>query len=518
MIDSERNGRALWRRRVEISAVQQFMFYEGRWRTYGEADEEVRAIAAGLAGLGVGLGTRVLVGMQNRAETMLLHLALRELGAVNVPLMPGSAYDHLLYQVNHSEAEVMIADEPIAAELFPHRDEMPAVREVVAFEGDHPGTIPWSQLAEADPLAPDLDLPGFERRYPWAILYTSGSSGKPKGVVLPAGSFWSAGLGYAEKFGVVESDNYFLPMTMAHAVGALTVQSMTIHKGGRVSIFDRFSPSNFWRQVVESESTYSILFPAQLNLLLEVQDSAPVAGATPLRLVGTHAWSEPFRERFGVDLRLCWGMTETGANSTGTGPDYRGELGEGYVGTPMKDVEVAVMDADGNHLPANTEGEICLRHEDIMIEYLKDPENTEKTVIDGWVHSGDRGLVDDEDGLFFLGRFKNLIKRSGENVSPEAVEEALAEHPAVAESMVFGVPDRIRTEEVAAVIVLRNEADPAELSQVVAGKIAKWHAPRYVQTTSEPLPRLGNGKFDRPSVVKAFSVEDAWDRDAAART
>lgn len=515
MIDSERNGRALWRRRVEISAEEPFMFYSGRTRTYGEADEEVRGLAAGLAGIGVGLGTRVLVGMQNRAETMLLHLALREVGAVNVPLMPGSAYKHLMYQVNHSEAEVLIADEPIAAELFSHRDEMPAVRELVAFEGDHPGAIPWAQLAAADPLAPGLDLPGFERRSPWAILYTSGSSGKPKGVVLPTGSFWSAGLGYAERFGVVASDNYFLPMTMAHAVGALTVQSMTIHKGGRISIFDRFSPSNFWNQVVESEATYSILFPAQLNLLLEVQETAPAAGETPLRLVATHAWSEPFRERFGVELTLCWGMTETGANSTGTGPDYRGELGEGYVGTPMKDVEVAVMDNDGNHLAANTEGEICLRHEDIMIEYLKDPENTAKTVVDGWVHSGDRGLVDENDGLFFLGRFKNLIKRSGENVSPEAVEEALAEHPAVAESMVFGVPDRIRTEEVAAVIVLRQKVDPAELTRLVAGKIAKWHAPRYVRITSEPLPRLGNGKFDRPSVVKAFSVEDAWDRDAA---
>ncbi|HWH21561.1 MAG TPA: long-chain fatty acid--CoA ligase, partial [Solirubrobacterales bacterium] len=164
-----------------------------------------------------------------------------------------------------------------------------------------------------------------------------------------------------------------------------------------------------------------------------------------------------------------------------------------------------------------TEGEICLRHEDIMLGYLKDPENTAKTVIDGWVHSGDRGLVDEQDRLFFLGRFKNLIKRSGENISPEAVEEALAEHEAVAESMVFGVPDRIRTEEVAAVVVVREEVDPAELSDLVAGRIAKWHAPRYVMTTAEPLPRLGNGKFDRPSVVKSFSPQAAWDREGDRR-
>ena len=514
MIDSERTGRALWRRRVELSGDDPFLLHAGRTWTYSEADEEMRSLAAGLHDHGVGLGTRVLVGMQNRAETLLLHLALRELGAVNVPLMPGSAVDHLLYQVTHSEAEVLIADEPIATELFGRRHKMPAVRELISVDGDPAGTTPWAELAAADPLPHGAEPTGFGRRSPWAILYTSGSSGRPKGVVLPAGSFWSAGLGYAERFGITADDNYFLPMTMAHAVGGLTAQSMTMHKGGRLTIVDRFSPSSFWDQVEDSGATYSILFPAQLNLLLETQEDAPACGETTLRLVATHAWQEPFRRRFGVDLTLCWGMTETGANSTGTDPSYEGELGDGYVGEAMKDVEVAVMDADHNHLPAGAEGEICLRHEDIMLEYLKDPDNTAKTVIDGWVHSGDRGLVDEDGRLFFLGRFKNLIKRSGENVSAEAVEEVLADHSAVAESMVFGVPDRIRTEEVAAVIVLRDEADPAELCDLVAGRIARWHAPRYVITRTEPLPRLGNGKFDRPSVIKSFSVEAAWDRDA----
>jgi crotonobetaine/carnitine-CoA ligase len=515
--NEERTGRALWRRRVAESPDSPFLICAGTTRTYAGADVEVRGLAAGLAALGVGIGTRVLVGMQNRAETVLLHLALRELGAVTVPLMPGSAFDHLAYQVNHSEGEILIADDPIASELFPRRDEFPALRQIVSVDSDTDGAARWSELAAAAPITKQDTLAGYGETSPWAILYTSGSSGKPKGVVLPAGAFWSAGLGYAERFGVVESDNYFLPMTLAHAVGALTAQSMTLHKGGRITVVDRFSPSNFWRQVQESGATYSILFPAQLNLLLEAQEGAPGPGETPFRLAMTHAWSEPFRERFGVDLVLCWGMTETGANSTGTDVDYVGELGEGYVGRPMLGVDVAVMDADGNHLPPGTEGEICLRHQDIMLEYLKDPENTAKTVIDGWVHSGDRGVVDDEDRLFFLGRFKNLIKRSGENISPEAVEEVLAEHEAVAESMVFGVPDRIRTEEVAAVVVVRGEVDPAQLADLVGSRIARWHAPRYVMTTTEPLPRLGNGKFDRPSVVKSFSAEAAWDREGDRR-
>ena len=135
-----------------------------------------------------------------------------------------------------------------------------------------------------------------------------------------------------------------------------------------------------------SGATTSILFPAHLNLLLEVDDGTVRPGDHPLRLVITHAYIKRFRERFGVPLATVWGMTETGAICTGSEPGYEGELGENYVGTPMRGAEVAVFDEDGNRLPDGSTGEICLRHRSVMLGYLDQPEETARTLIDGWIH------------------------------------------------------------------------------------------------------------------------------------
>jgi crotonobetaine/carnitine-CoA ligase len=224
-----------------------------------------------------------------------------------------------------------------------------------------------------------------------------------------------------------------------------------------------------------------------------------------MRLMITHAWVEAFRERFGIELALCWGMTETGAGCTGSPPGYRGPE-EGYVGTAMNGFEVAII-----------EDEICVRNPYRMLEYLDDPVATASTVIDGWLHSGDRGRIDTGGGVWFLGRIKNMIKRSGENVSPEEVEAMLASHDAVSECLVLGVPDPIRTEEVAAVVVLRPGATvtPDELADFTAERLARWKAPRYVLLTGEPLPRLGGGKVDRQRARRELDLAACWDRQVA---
>ena len=255
----------------------------------------------------------------------------------------------------------------------------------------------------------------------------------------------------------------------------------------------------------------SILFPAQLNLLLEVETSAPPPGPTPLRLVITHAWNERFRDAFGVELATVWGMTETGAMCVGS--DAGEDGGEGFIGVPMTGVEVKVADDSLAPVPLGTTGEICLKHRHVMLGYLGDEEATAATLADGWVRSGDIGIERERGRFFFAGRLKNLIKRSGENVSGEEVEAALDEHPLVAESLVFGVPDRLRTEEVAALVAVAPgaAADPAEIVGSLAGRLARWKLPRYVILSEEPLPRLGNGKIDRVRARAMFDPAGAWD-------
>ena len=518
---SGRTGVGLWRARVAATPDRPFLLdAAGTW-SFGQADVAMRSLAGGLESIGVTAAARVLVGMQNSARTLLVHAALRELGAVTVPLVPGLTFTELRFQIDHSAGSVLITGDPIASLLLPRLSELEGVHTVVLSDGPVPEGSPEPAARLDDLLSHPPREPGGQddERAPWAIFYTSGSTGAPKGVVLPAGALASAGAGYADRFEVREDDTYILPMPMAHAVGGLTVQGMALYTGCRLAILDRFSPSRFWDQVREVGATVSILFPAHLNLLMELERQGPARGESPLRTVITHQWIEPFRERFGVELGLCWGMTETGAAGAGSLPGYRGERGEGYIGPPQRGAEIAMMDEAGATLAPGEEGEICLRHEDQMLGYLNDPEATGRVMSDGWVHSGDRGVLDEQGHMFFRGRIKNMIKRSGENISPEEIENVLAHHPAVRESLVVGVPDRLRTEEVAAVVVVRPEAmtTPAELSEFAARELARFKAPRYVSVRSDPLPRLANGKVDRRTVLGELDVAACWDREAGRR-
>jgi acyl-CoA synthetase (AMP-forming)/AMP-acid ligase II len=501
-------GRAAWQRRVGLSTDRPFLHFEGQTWTYGEIDQLAARRAGALAELGVGPGTRVMVGLSNRPETMILMLALLQLGAVEVPLQGGLTFAELAFQIDHCEATILIADDSVADTVLPRANELAAVTHLVA---DHPSaTTPLSAL-DGPPL-PWTELREHDDRSPALILYTSGSTGRPKGVVLPAGSFPSAGEAFDDRFGFGPDDTYFLPLTMSHALGIVTAPSMVVMAGGQFALADRFSPSRFWQQVEQSRASAAILFPAHLNLLLETEAGAPAVGESTLRLVITHAWSERFRARFGSELALVWGMTETGALCTGSDPGQRSGR-EGFVGAPMAGVEVDIRDGTGASIPTGQSGEICLHHPHAMIGYLKDPEATSDTLVNGWVHSGDRGTLDDDGHLYYQGRIKNMIKRSGENISAEEVENVFADLPGVSECLVFGVPDPIRSEEVALVVTVHDGVEAKQLLELAAEKLVRWKLPRYVVTTNEPLPRLGNGKLDRAGLRRDFQTAFAYDRE-----
>lgn len=513
VLDGASTGREAWRRRVELSPDVPFLHANGKVWTYRQVHETAARYAGALSRLGVAQGTRIMVGLSNRPETVFLLVATLQLGAVAVPLQGGLTFDELAYQVGHCESEFLIADDAVARTVLPRLAELPNVRCVVADDTPN-AALPLAGLAEGAPL-PWTQLHEHDRRSPALILYTSGSTGRPKGVVLPAGAFASAGAAFNDRFGFGPRDNYFLPLTMSHALGAVTAPAMAVMAGGALTVVDRFSPSHFWKQVADTGATASILFPTHLNLLLETQDeSGPPSGAGSLRLVITHAWNKTFRDRFGAELALVWGMTETGAMCTGGAPGERGDR-DGFVGAPMAGVRVEVRDEAGRPLPPGHSGEICLYHPDAMIGYLKDPEATSRTLVHGWVRSGDVGTLDERGLLYFQGRIKNMIKRSGENISAEEVENAFTDLPPVSECVAFGVADTIRHEEVAVVLALREPAEAADLLARAGQRLARWKLPRYVATVDQPLPRLGNGKLDRRAIQQGFDRAVAHDRESA---
>lgn len=514
------NG-ALWRWRVESTPDRRWLWFGGRTWTYREFDAGVRRLAAGLRELGVGVGTRVLVGMGTSPEAIQAHLALGQLGAVCVPLVPGMPWGELRYPIMHCEATIVIADDPIASLVLQHRGECPALEhfvlrgEIEAAEGA--GVSRFEELSASSPV-PEAPPDGVHAQDLSHIVYTSGSTGRPKGVMLKAGSYYHCGLGYADIYGFHSDDVYFLPLTLGHSLGSIAGTGIPMVTAGSVAVFERFRPSLFWQQAQESGATISVLFPAHLNLLVETGDAAPPAGTSTMRLIVTHTDIPAFRERFGVELATIWGMSET-LICVGSDPGYTGALGPGYVGRPFAGGEVGIFNESFERVGPYEYGELCLRHPQVMIGYLKDPEATAATLVDGWVRSGDRGFMDHSGRAYFAGRFKAMIKRSGENVSSEEVEAALLQHPDVAECAVVAVPDRLRTEEIGAVVVRRSgrSADPGALRDAAAAALVRWKLPRYILIIEEPLPRLGNGKIDRVRTATMIDPESTWDAEKAAK-
>lgn len=511
-------GRSLWRARVDTRADHRFLHADGQEWTYAEADDVAARYATTLATLGVGMGTRVLVGMENSARCMFVHLAILRLGAVLIPIQPGLTFAEVAYQVGHSGSNVLIADETLSTELHDRHHEFPAVTAWVTADATTPGDlavdarwVPLGALGESEPREWD-ELHAHSDQSPAMILYTSGSTGKPKGVVLPAGCMPSVGEAFSSRFEFGPQDTFFQPLTMAHAIGALSAPSMAIYQGASIAIAPSFSPRAFWGQVAASGGTHSILFPAHLTLLVEATELPAGLAGTTLQTVITHAHHPDYEKKFGGEQALVWGMTETGAMSVGTAPGDFGDAA-GYVGAPMIGVSIQIRDDDGEALPAGEVGEICLRHRHAMLEYLNDPAATAATLANGWIRSGDFGVMSEAGNLYYRGRFKNMIKRAGENISPEEIENALAGVPAVAEAIVFGVEDRIRTEEVAAVIVLRDASTEPEILHELSQTLVRWKLPRYIQLSNTALPRLGNGKIDRAAVKRGFEASVAFDRE-----
>jgi acyl-CoA synthetase (AMP-forming)/AMP-acid ligase II len=502
--------RDMWRARVEATPDRTFLRCGDRTWTFAELDLAARRLARSLADRGVEPGTRVAVGMSNRAETVTVQRALEQLGAVIVPILPGLALDEVLYQLNHCRARHGLFDDPVAALLEGALDRCPHLVDV-HLAGD------LEPMLGADPLEL-LPLPGYDDCSLWSMLYTSGSTGRPKAVMLPAGSFLTGGSGYAERYGVRADDNFLLATPLGHAVGALTAQSIAIHKGCELTLLDRFSPSRWWDDVKRHEGTFSVLFPAQLNLLVRLGEAAPAPGETSFRLAITHTWHEAFRRRFGVELGICWAMTETGGIGAGSETGYDGSRDAGYIGAPWPATEIGTFDPGGRRLAAGEQGELRLRHRHVMLGYLDNPTATAETLTDdGWIRSGDAAVIDPDGHLVFRGRLKNVIKRAGENIGAEEVETVLDSLPGVAESLVFGVADDLRTEEIFAVVVLEAGAEAAavEFHGGASAALARWKVPRYLAITRQPLPRLANGKPDRRAVEAATDTSRAWDHDSA---
>lgn len=486
--------------------------------TYAELDEGANRVGQALFGLGVKPGEKVAVLMANRPEYLVAYHGIARCGAVLVPLVTQSKPPEIAYFIEHSEASVLIVDderwEVVRDQLEPVRaPQLATIKNVIKIGDAAPGAHAYDELlAAASPQRVDY-VPGEDE---WvALMYTSGSTGRPKAVIHPHYTAVAQAEAVSERMGYTAEDRLMTIFPLFHG-NALVWSALTaVWAGARVIIHERFSASRFWDQTREHGATEVNLLVGAINMIL-AQPERPDDRDNPVKTSVANVTKtvyDAFTERFGVDIVSTWALAE-GPLGTMTAPGHGYRAGE--IGWPLgHDNEIRVVDENDVEVPRGTTGELVQRNRAMMPGYYKNEAETERVLRGGWIHSGDLGYQDEDGMFYFVGREKHVIRRSGENVSGEEVEECLQEHPAVDTVASIAVPDPIRGEEVK-VYVIVGEGERLTEEEVVAWcerHLADFKVPRYVEFVDD-LPRTGPLKVDRPALKKRGELTNCWDREA----
>ena len=474
--------------------------------TYGETRDRVLELQAGYRAGGYGHGHRVALLLENRPEFFFHYLALNGCGAGIVPINPEYRHDELLYQMEHSEADLAVS---IGAR----------VGDLKAVARDRARPLPvvdadaWGgPLPEPDP-APRAGQPGLETEV--SLLYTSGTTGRPKGCVLTNLYYLTAGAWYRDLGGVTAvqpgRDRILNPLPLFHMNCQAVTATCVILTANCLVLPARFSPTRWWPDVVATRAT-AIHYLGVMPPLLLNQPPCPEERAHRVRF-GLGAGVEPelhpaFEDRFGFPLVEVWGMTETG-RILADHVEPRQVTTRAF-GRPLRELEAQVVDDRDREVPRDTEGELCVRcagpdpRRGFFSGYLKDPGATEEAWRGGWFHTGDVVRQLGDGMLVFVDRKKNIIRRSGENIAAAEVEAVLQAHATVAQVAVLAVPDELREEEVMACVVpmAGARAGPALAGELVDWclvKLAYFKAPGFVLFV-DSLPTTGTQKVQKAQI------------------
>lgn len=470
--------------------------------TFADVERESTRFAVTLAELGVHPGDRVAVMMRNEPAFPLLWLALAKLAAVLVPVNINYRELDGAHVLHHSGARFAV----VAPEFTGLLDRM-------ARGTDLERVLTVDELPPADGDGV-YDVPG---EMPVNIQYTSGTTGAPKGCVLPQRYWLALARGLVDEFPAISDADTILTAQPFHYVDPQWNVAVGLASGAKLVVLDRFHPSSFWDKVRRYEVTWFYCLGLMPTLLARQPASsldrdhhvrAISASAIPRDL---HAELE---RRWGTPWFEAFGMTETGGDLRVSEVDHDELVGTGCVGTPAPGREAMIADASGHPVPRGTVGELLLRGTGMMHGYHTDPEATARAFHGGWFRTGDLATMDPRGRVFYQGRTKDMIRRSGENISADEVERALALHPAVKLAAVTAEPDELRGEEIRAFVVLDGDAAPDELAEFCAGKLAYFKVPRYWTFTDAlpltPSERVAKGELREANLPRYDRVHRQW--------
>jgi acyl-CoA synthetase (AMP-forming)/AMP-acid ligase II len=498
----------------------EFAIQAGQSVSYGEAYEQINRLANAISSAGLQKGDRVAVLSKNSIEYVILYYAASKAGVVPVPLNYRLAPSEWAYIVNDSGAEMLIASAEFVELADGIRGEIGSVKRFVSIGGsassdwiDYHGWVAGqSATSPQESIAIDDDL---------VQMYTSGTTGHPKGAVLTHGCVTENMAQSAPTLDFRVGERLLVVAPLYHIMASFMAFSAN-QRGGSLYVCEDFDPMEIVRAIDQDVIQWALLAPAMIQACLVAVPDAGQRDYPDLRAMiygGSPIAEETLRratDTFKCDFVQGYGQTELSPVATILSPeDHRRGLGGSpelllSAGRAVPGTDLRIVDEDDGPLPNGTMGEILVRGPQVMKGYWNLPGETAEALRGGWMHTGDAGTVDDEGYLFVQDRVKDLIVSGGENVYPRIVEEALFKHPAIADAAVIGIPDERWGETVKAVVLLREgaSATEGELLEFCRGKMGGFERPRSVDFVSS-LPRNPSGK-----VLKRVLREPYWKNQA----
>ena len=525
-------GRALERVAV-ADPGKTFVEIGGAAYSYGDFRDGVLRTAAMFRELGVGRGDRVCLLMPNCIEYLYCWFGLSELGAISVPINTAYRRDETAYILNDAGAVALVADSSLADVAGAAADLAPGIRHRIV-RGPEPDdndapAAGWTAFSDAFAAAAPGVAPSEVTPDDVSMLvYTSGTTGNPKGVMVTHRMYVAAGQGFAHWTQATPDDRFFTCLPFYHANIQYYSTMGALAAGATLVIVDRFSASRFWGQVREARATVVNFIGMMMPVLAKNPPSPDDADNTVRLFYGSPSFSpeflSEFQARFATDIIVGFGMTETCYGTIeGIGEQRRA----GSSGRPRQHPDprfgntVRIADAEtGLPVGANVVGEITIKNPAVMPGYWRNDEQNRETLRDGWLYTGDLGRLDDDGFLYFVDRKKDIIRRRGENISSQEVENVIKSNPSVLDCAVLAVPSELGEDEVKAYITPRPgaEVDPEEVARWCAENLAYFKVPRYWEVRPE-LPRTPSLRVRKDMLRQEREdlIAGCYDREAAGR-
>ncbi len=528
---AERTLAHVLRRRAEQMGDKPWIVMDQAQYTFAMMETESNRLASGLAGIGIDRGQTVLLLLPNTIGFIACWCALAKLSAVQVPINTAYRGGILAHQINDSQASIIVVDLQLLAQLDEIAATLVNLKQCV-IHGAHGSLdeakaaaprlsaqchfIVYEDLLASDAPPPDRDPRTFDLA---AIMYTSGTTGASKGVMISHAQAFEYSSVSALAVALGPDDVYYTPLPLFHVAGQWAVVYGCAIFGATAVVTDSFSVQRFWPDVARHGATTTFMLGAMANFLYR-QPASDDDARTPLSkvlMVPVIPEYRDFERRFNCRISTAYGSTEFGGCGSYHVLDVPNVHTCGRVLPERYDLRI--VDENDEEVPIGQAGEIVVRPREpwtAMAGYWNRPDATQKAWRNLWLHSGDIGRLDAQGNLYFLDRANDAIRRRGENISSIEVENEVNAHPAVLECAVFPIASADSEQEVAVAIVTKPNAalDAENLIRFLERRMAYFMVPRYVEIT-EALPKTPTGKIQK-HVLRARGLTDAtWDREAA---